>query len=120
MGWESQRRKNTEEVPAACHAMEDADPERRMMMGSITGVVCVDMLMVFVVVNVRVLVDLDPPRSKDRPGSDADEQETDKELRPPRPGLDVNKAPQHQPDPSDDADPDAMPESPEDPCASGF
>jgi hypothetical protein len=112
--WERQRGQNAEEMAAACHTVEDADPERRMMMGPIAGVVGVDMLVAFIVVGVRVLVDLDPPCSGDRPSPDADEQETDEELRPPRPGLNVDEAPQRQSDPADDGNADSVTETLED------
>lgn len=79
------------------------------------------MLVAFIVVDVRVLVNLDPPGPIDSPSPNADEQETDQELRPTRPGFDIDEAPQRQPNPSDDHNTYAVTETPEDSgsCSTG-
>jgi hypothetical protein len=92
--------------------MEDPYSQSRVMMSPIIGLMWVEMSMRYLVVDMGVIVNLDPTGSIDGPEADSDQEKPDKKLGPHRPGIDVGKASQEKPHASNDDHSDAVPQSP--------
>ena len=99
-------------MAAASHTVKDTNTKGCMVMRLTPGIMCVKVLMRRVIMRVFVPVDVDRAGSNDRPDTDAEEEESNKELGPSRPCLEVHEAAEYQPDSSDDEHSDSMTETP--------
>jgi len=93
--------------------MKDTNTQSCVMMGSIVGLMGMEMLMRCLTMCVGVIVNLDLTGSIDGPEANPDQEKPDKKLRPRRPDIDIDNTSQEEPKASDDSHSDAMPQTPE-------
>jgi hypothetical protein len=77
--------------------MKDANTQSCVMMGSIVGLMGMEMLMRCLTMCVGVIVNLDLTGSIDGPEANPDQEKPDKKLGPRRPDIDIDKTSQEEP-----------------------
>ena len=94
------------------HSVEQTDAECGMSMCRVSRRMSMEMLVGLFIVIVGMLVNFDPPRLDDRPDTDSDEHEPNREFGPSRCCIDVDDVPKGEAKPANDQHSEPMSKTP--------